>query len=307
MKEPILVVMAAGMGSRYGGFKQIDPVGDHGEFILDYSLFDAGQAGFRRVVFLIRHSFEKEFQERMESCLPEGWEVHYAFQELDALPAGYSAPEGREKPWGTGHAVLCCREWIDAPFCVVNADDYYGSQAFQLMYRYLSQVEESRPAPFAMVGYVLANTITENGSVARGICSVQGQMLTGLQERTRIEMHGDGIAFTEDGGQSWTPLDANSIVSMNFWGFTPAILEELSRRFPAFLERTAAENPLKGEYFLPSAVNRMLDEKTASVRVFSTDERWYGVTYPEDKPAVVTALGEMTRQGKYPSPLWKGR
>ena len=305
-KKPVLVVMAAGMGSRYGGLKQIDPVGGCGEAILDYSLYDAYEAGFRTAVIIIKEAIRLDFMDtvgaRLKRC---PMEIRYAYQELDMLPAGYSVPEVRAKPWGTSHAVLCAAKTIgDAPFAVINADDYYGKSAFRSIYRFLTEHADDELYRYCMVGYHLCNTVTENGSVARGVCQVNAEgCLDAIVERTRIEKQADGIRYTED-GSTWVPLAENTVVSMNMWGFMPSFLRELQARFPAFLDKALVENPAKAEFFLPSTVAALLEEKKASVRVLESLDRWYGVTYAADKPYVVAALKEMTRQGMYPNSLW---
>ena len=305
MKEPILVIMAAGMGSRYGGLKQIDPVGQHGEIIIDYSIYDAYRAGFRKVVCIIKHEIEAEFRETIGSRLSRWMDVEYVFQQIDDLPEGFSVPEGRVKPWGTGHAILTARQAADAPFAVINADDYYGADAFRLIYDFLKHAQDDEKYRYAMVGYVLENTLTENGHVARGVCTVQNGKLADIQERTHIERHGTQSEYTEDDGKTWHPIPSGSIVSMNLWGFTPSIFRELAARFPAFLERVLRENPLKGEYFLPSVVDELLKEGRAEVTVMQSADRWYGVTYREDKPVVVRAIQDMVAAGKYPEYLWE--
>ena len=305
-KKPVLVVMAAGMGSRYGGLKQIDPVGSQGEAILDYSLFDAKEAGFETAVIIIKKAIEKDFMETVGARLKNApLEIRYAFQEMDKIPAGYRVPQGREKPFGTSHAVLCAKEAIDgAPFAVINADDYYGKDAFQVIYDYLSNAREGGVLDCCMVGYLLKNTVTEHGSVARGVCQVEDGLLTAINERTRVEKYAGGIHYTEDGGESWTDLPAETVVSMNMWGFTPSFLPEVERRFAPFLDRALATNALKGEYYLPMAVEQLLTEGKATVRVLSSPDRWYGVTYAADKPLVMAALREMTAEGIYPHGLW---
>ncbi len=303
-KKPVLVVMAAGMGSRYGGLKQIDPVGSQGEAILDYSIFDAHRAGFDTVVIIIKNAIAQDFMETVGCRLQKApVEIRYAYQELDDLPEGYAVPEGRTKPWGTSHAVLCAAKAIDgAPFAVINADDYYGPSAFRVIYNQL--VSTTDPYGYCMVGYELSKTVTEYGSVARGICVTDSRgYLTGITERTRIEKYDGGIHFTED-GITFTDLAPQTTVSMNMWGFMPSFLEEIRSRFSAFLDRALAENPLKCEYFLPLPVAQVIADGTATVKVLSSPDRWYGVTYAADKPAVVAALRELTSQGKYPDGLW---
>lgn len=304
-KKPVLVVMAAGMGSRYGGLKQIDPVGVKEEAILDYSIFDAHRAGFETVVIIIKKAIEKDFMETVGKRLEKApVEIRYAFQELDKLPAGYTVPEGRTKPWGTSHAVLCAAEAIDgAPFAVINSDDYYGASAYKVMYDYLSQITD--PYGYCMVGYELGKTVTDNGSVARGICETDDKgFLTVVTERTRIEKYSGGIHFTED-GENWVDVPANTTVSMNMWGFMPSFLEEINARFSAFLDKALPENPLKCEYFLPIPIAQLIQEKKASVKVLTSPDRWFGVTYAADKPVVVAELKKMTDEGKYPDGLWK--
>ncbi len=307
MKKPILVVMAAGMGSRYGGLKQVDPVGNHGQLIIDYSIYDARRAGFETVVFIIKHELEQTFRAAIGDRLSRVMDVRYAYQRLDDLPAGFTVPEGRVKPWGTAHAILAARGVIDAPFAVVNADDYYGPQAFREIFSYLSAHEDGpKLREYAMVGYLLKNTVTENGHVARGVCTTdENGYLAGVVERTRIEQRPDGIAFTEDDGASWTPLAPDTLVSMNLWGFTPSFVHEAEARFAAFLEKTARDDPLKGEYFLPSVVSALIAENKARVRVLASRDTWYGVTYQADKPVVTAAIAEKTARGDYPDNLWE--
>ena len=306
MKKPILVVMAAGMGSRYGGLKQMDPVGNHGQVIMDYSLFDARRAGFETVVFIIKHEIEEDFKRLVGSRIEKVMEVRYAFQQLDNLPAGYSVPEGRTKPWGTSHAILSAKDVIDAPFAVINADDYYGPEAFKEIYNYLSTHADDEKYRYAMVGYLLKNTVTENGSVARGVCVENANgYLDSVTERTHIEKTETGARFTEDDGATWTDLSGDTVVSMNLWGFTPSFLKETEDRFAAFLDKALVENPLKGEYFLPSVVSQLIAEDKARVKVLHSHDKWYGVTYKEDKPVVVAAIKAMTESGLYPDNLWE--
>ena len=308
-KKPVLVVMAAGMGSRYGGLKQIDPVGSQGEAILDYSLYDAHEAGFETAVIIIKEAIRADFMatvgKRLEKC---PMEIRYAYQEQDKmLPDGMTVPEERgSKPWGTGHAVLCARDEIDgAPFAVVNADDYYGKSAYKTVYDALCRARDGEKADWCMVSYLLGNTVTDNGSVARGVCSVsEDGLLTNIVERTRIEKYEGGIHFTTD-GESWEDLSADTPVSMNLFGFTPSLLDALAAGFPRFLTEEMPENPAKKEFLLPTIVNSLLHGGQAQMKVLTSTDRWYGVTYAADKPTVVAALKEMTAQGKYPDGLWK--
>ena len=302
-KKPVLVVMAAGMGSRYGGLKQIDPVGSKGEAILDYSIYDAHQAGFDTVVIIIKEAIKNDFMETVGARLKNApVEIRYAYQELTKLPEGYSIPEGRTKPFGTGHAVLCAKEAIDgAPFAVINADDYYGKSAFKSIYDLLSATEN--PYGYCMVGYELSKTVTENGSVARGICSTdENGFLTQVVERTKIEQFEDGIRYED--GDKWVDVADDTIVSMNMWGFMPSFLEEINNRFSAYLDEYLPVNPLKCEYFLPLPVSQLIEEGKATEKVLTSADRWYGVTYAADKPVVMNALHEMQEQGLYPDGLW---
>ena len=305
MKEPILVILAAGMGSRYGGLKQMDPVGPDGEAILDYSVFDAKRAGFKRVIFLIKHEIEADFKQVVGSRIEKHMDVTYAYQQLDMLPEGIDIPEGRVKPWGTGHAVLCCQEYIDAPFLVINADDYYGVEAYRIAYKRLCELQDDDKARYFMVGYELRNTLTENGYVSRGVCETDAQgRLTAVNERTHIIGTCDGPMYTED-GNTYHRLPENVPVSMNMFGFTPSIIAEMRETFPLFHQTTVKQNPLKSEYYLPMVVNGMLEKETATVDVLPCPSRWYGVTYQEDKPQVKDALAKMAEDGLYPAPLWK--
>lgn len=307
MSKPVLVVMAAGMGSRYGGLKQLDPVGTHGELITDYSIFDARRAGFETVIFVIKHEIEAAFKEAIGNRLARVMEVKYAFQRLDDLPAGYHKPTERMKPWGTCHAVLAARNLLDGPFAVINADDYYGPEAFQAIYdRLMSCPDQANLYEYAMVGYLLKNTVTEHGHVARGVCDTdENGFLAGIHERVRIEQAGETIHYTEDDGQTWTDLPVDAIVSMNLWGFHHSFLTEALARFPAFLDAALAENPAKAEYFLPTVVNQLMEEGRARVKVLQSADKWYGVTYKEDKPMVVNAIAAKTAAGLYPQRLWE--
>lgn len=305
MKKPVLVIMAAGMGSRYGGLKQIDPVDDKGHIIMDFSLFDAVKAGFEKVVFVIKKENEKDFREVIGDRIEKIVEVAYVFQDIDNIPKPFAVPDGRTKPWGTGHAVLSCAAAVDGPFVVINADDYYGSSAFKQLYDYLTANEDNVKYQYAMVGYVLENTLTENGHVARGVCETNADgYLAGINERTRIEKHGSETAYTEDDGATWTVIPQGSTVSMNMWGFSASILKELGDRFPAFLENGLKENPMKCEYFLPNVVGDMVKEGKADVTVLKSYDRWYGVTYKEDKQTVMDAIQKLKDNGNYPELLW---
>lgn len=306
MTKPVLVVMAAGMGSRYGGPKQMDPVGPNGQLIIDYSIYDAHRAGFDKVIFIIKKEIEADFKQAIGDRLSDILDVSYAYQELGDLPAGYPVPAGRVKPWGTTHAVLAARDLIDGPFAVLNSDDYYGPQAFRDIYSFLSGCD-ARPAnEYAMIGYRLGNTVTEHGSVARGICREDEEhYLTAVVERTCIEKDGADARFSEDGGRTWTALSGACLVSMNFWGFPRAFLDEAAARLPAFLDRALREDPLKGEFLLPTTVSGLIGEGAARVKVLPSGDRWFGVTYREDKPKLVAALAGMTAAGRYPEDLWK--
>ena len=287
MKKPVLIIMAAGMGSRYGGLKQIDPVDQDGHIIMDFSIYDAVKAGFEKVIFIIKKENEQDFRETIGDRMAQRIEVEYVFQDIAALPEGFTVPEGRVKPWGTAHAVLSCLSVVDGPFAVINADDYYGQQAFQMIYDYLASHEDTDRYQYTMVGYLLENTLTE------------------ITERVRIEKRADGPAYTEDDGATWTPLAGDTVVSMNMWGFTNSMLPEIRDRFAAFLSENLSKNPLKCEYFLPFVVDELIREDKAEVTVLKSKDRWYGVTYREDKPVVVAAIQSLKDQGLYPQKLWE--
>lgn len=305
MKKPVLVIMAAGMGSRYGGLKQIDPVDEQGHIIIDFSIYDAKLAGFEKVIFIIKKEDEKDFREAIGERIEKVMDVAYVYQELNNIPEGYNVPKERVKPWGTAHAVLSCKNEIDGPFAVINADDYYGRGAFQKIYDYLVTHQDDEKYRYAMVGYQLENTLTENGHVARGICEIdKDSELLRVTERTRIEKGGDGAAYTEDEGATWVSLPERTIVSMNMWGFTAGFLKEIENGFEAFLQKGLQENPLKCEYFLPAVVSNLLDEDRAAVKVLTTEDKWYGVTYKEDKPMVEQAIKNLKKSGLYPENLW---
>ena len=300
MKNPELVIMAAGMGSRYGGLKQIDKVDEQGHIIIDFSIYDAIKAGFRDVTFIIKHEIEKDFREVMDAHLAgKDINVKYVFQEVDMLPEGFSVPEGRVKPWGTAHALLCALGTVDAPFAVINADDYYGANAFKRIYDFLKNSTDDSKYHYAMVGYRIKNTVTEQGTVSRGVCKYEDGILTEITERTKIGIRADGtIYYTEDGTDF--DLDPETLVSMNLWGLTPSYLKECAKRFPKFLEENLPKNPLKCEFFLPGVVSDLITEGLADVRVLDNEDKWYGVTYKEDKAAVVEAFRALKAAGVYP-------
>ncbi len=307
MSSLTLVVMAAGIGSRYGGLKQIDPVGPSGEVVLDYSVYDALRAGFDRVVFIIRRDIEAAFRERIGRRIERAVETVYVFQSLEELPPGHALPEGRKKPWGTAQAILVCRNDVRTPFLAINADDYYGRTAFEAMAGYFGRMPEPGPdLEFAMVGYRLENTLSEHGTVARGVCEATPDgFLVGIRELLKIRRFPDGIKHTENDAD-WTLLRPESWTSMNFWGFTPALFGELEHRFPAFLRERAADIT-KAEFLIPEVVGALLREKKARVRILPTQERWFGVTYPEDRPAFRRAVLGLVEAGVYPRDLWAGR
>jgi len=304
MNKPVLVIMAAGMGSRYGGLKQIDKVTDQGEIIIDFSLYDGLMAGFEKVIFIIKEEMEDDFRALIDQGAGKRYQVEYVFQRLDDLPEGFSVPEGREKPWGTCHAVMSARHLINTPFAVINADDFYGAQAFQKMYEYLLKAEDDSKYRYSMVGYRLDQTLTEHGHVARGVCEIDDKgYLVDIEERLKIMWRGDKVSFTEDDA-NWTDVPEDSTVSMNFWGFTMSMMEQMISRFPAFLEKALKENPLKGEYLLPKTVDELVKEDLATVEVLKSDDRWFGVTYREDREAAVKCLEGLTAKSVYPAKLW---
>jgi|SRR3989339_318108 len=303
MAKPTLVVMAAGIGSRYGGIKQIDPIGPSGEIIIDYSVYDALRNGFGKVVFVIRKSIEGAFRERVGKTIEKNIDTRYVFQELDRLPAGFTVPSGREKPWGTGHAILMSKSEVNEPFAVLNADDFYGAHAFQVLGEYLANAKDSRDKyDYCLVGYVLRNTLSDHGSVARGVCVANPEgNLVGIHERIKIQPFPDGVKYEEN--NVWHTVPADSPVSMNMWGFTPSLYSELEARFPAFL-KTLPDKP-KAEFFIPEVVGALVRENKAVVKVLPTHEKWFGVTYREDKPVVEQAIRDLVAKGVYPAKLWK--
>lgn len=304
MSDPVLIIMAAGLGSRYGGLKQMDPVDPAGHIIIDYSLYDAYHAGFKTVVFVVSEKNEQDFRETIGSRVSKKMAVHYAVQRLTDLPPGFDLPDGRVKPWGTAHAVLAAKKFVNSPFAAINADDFYGSAAFKLIFDFLSK--EADGQHHAMVGYNIENTLTEHGFVARGVCKANGNgYLEEIVERTHIETRPNGAVYTEDDGKSYTFLPSGTTVSMNMWGFAENMMSEIESRFMGFLSDNLALNPLKCEYFLPYIPNALLHEGKASVKVLPTPDKWYGVTYSEDMPVVKAALAKMRADGIYPDNLWK--
>ena len=288
-KDITLVVMAAGMGSRFGGLKQIEPIGPKGEAILDFSVYDAVKAGFTKVVFVIKHAIEKDFKEFVGNRIEKKVKVEYVFQEIDKLPEGYTCPETREKPWGTAHAILCCKDVVKEPFAVVNADDYYGRSAFVKMAEFLKSDSDD----YAMVGFRLMNTLTENGYVSRGVCEIENGELKSVTERTKIM----DCKFTEDDGATWTQLPEDTVVSMNLWGFRPDVFGYIETGFKKFLDEKI--DVPKSEYYLPTVVSERIERKEKSVKVLIAEDKWYGVTYKEDKQVVVDAIGKMVADGCY--------
>lgn len=308
MSEPVLVIMAAGLGSRYGGggLKQVEHVGPCGECIIDYSIYDAWKAGFRKVVCVVKETMLEEFQQEITNAIAPYMQVEFAFQKQEDIPAGFCVPKDREKPWGTGHAALAGARLVgEAPYAVINADDFYGREAFQKIYDFLKNAQDHPKLDLAMVGYQVKNTISQHGSVARGVCQVENGMLVKVVERTRIEKLESGeIAYTEDNGASWVTLPPDTPVSMSLWGFTPGFTAGLEEEFLRFFKEDLDKNPLKGEFFLPFAVNSLLQQGRAQVTVLSTGDKWHGITYKVDRQAVVDAIAAMTEQGLYPSPVW---
>ncbi len=304
-KEPVLVIMAAGMGSRYGGLKQIDPIDEQGHIIIDFSIYDAIRAGFKKIIFIIKHEIAADFKEVIGDRISKFIEVEYVYQDLTNLPEGFTVPEGRVKPWGTSHAILSCLGKIDGPFAVINADDCYGADAYKVLYDYLIKTPKNE-FDYAMVGYILENTLTDNGHVARGVCTTSDDgYLTCIDERIRIEKKSDHTAYTEDDGATWITIPKGSPVSMNMWGFQSSILNVLNERFADFLDKNLEKNPMKCEYLLPTIVGELLKEGKATVKVLHSDDRWYGVTYKEDKETVMNAIKELKAKGVYPTNLWE--
>lgn len=307
MRKPELVIMAAGMGSRYGGLKQMDPIGPNGELIIDYSIYDAKRAGFEKIVFIIKREIEQDFRSIIGSRIEKQIDIAYAFQELDLLPKGYAVPEGRVKPWGTAHALLAAKGTIGGPFAVINADDYYGPAAFQTLYDWFA-----KPRPndgklhFSMVGYLIENTLSASGGVTRGVCEAdESGYLASIAERRMIEKTDGGARYSTDDGQTWNLIPSGTLVSMNIWGLSQTFLDEAERDFPLFLDENLPLNPQKCEYLLPEEINSLLQKGCADVEVLRSRDIWYGVTYREDKAIVQQALAKKANDGLYPSPLWQ--
>ena len=304
MNNPTLVIMAAGMGSRYGGLKQIDPIDEYGNKIIDFSIYDACRAGFKKVVFIIKKENEEDFRSCIGDIVKDHIEVAYVHQELTNIPEGFSVPEGRVKPWGTAHAILSCKGTVDGPFAVINADDFYGKEAFDKLYKYLTTHEDDDKYRYAMVGFELKNTLTENGSVSRGVCTKDSEdFLTDIVERTKIVKTETGAAYTED-GENYIDIDDETLVSMNCWGFTKSFLTEVEKAFEDFMKNEVEGNPLKSECFLPFVVDDLLKASKATVKVLSSKDKWFGVTYKEDKPFVMEQIKELKKKGIYPEKLW---
>lgn len=305
MEKPVLVIMAAGMGSRYGGLKQIDCVDEQGHIIIDFSIFDAIKAGFKKVIFIIKQEMEEEFKQVIGNRIGKIVDVEYVFQETTNVPENFTVPDGRMKPWGTGHAILCCKEKVKGPFAVINADDFYGREAFTKIYDFLGSIKDNQNNLYAMVGYQLKNTLTENGSVARGVCDVnEAGFLMEITERTKIERFQDGVKYYDSEHDIWKDISIDSTVSMNLWGFKENILDELEEEFSIFLETESLSNPLKSEFFLPTVVQHMIEKQKVKVKVLHSDDKWFGVTYKEDKMIVLNEIAKLKEQGVYPMNLW---
>lgn len=304
MSKPVLVIMAAGMGSRYGGLKQIDPIDSYGNKIIDFSIYDAIEAGFQKVIFIIKRENLEDFKTCVGDPIKKYIEVEYVFQDINNIPEEYAVPDGRVKPWGTAHAVLSCKNVVDGPFAVINADDYYGKESFKILYDSLTLQQDDEKYRYVMVGYKLINTLTENGYVSRGICTTDSEgNLIDIVERTHIEKREGNPAYTED-GETYIELSKDTVVSMNMWGFTKSILTELDKAFTEFIKHEVMKNPLKAECYLPFVVDHLLKQGKASVKVLHSNAKWYGVTYKEDKPQVMEAIQNLKDHGLYPQKLW---
>ncbi len=306
MEKPVLVIMAAGMGSRYGGLKQMDAVDEQGHIIIDFSIYDAIKAGFKKVIFIIKKEMEEDFKKVVKKSVKHIEEAEFVFQDINKVPAEFSMPEDRVKPWGTGHAILCCKDKIKGPFAVINADDYYGREAFIKIYDFLSGPMQDEGTLYAMMGYELKNTLTDNGSFARGVCNVNEESyLTNITERTKIEKTSNGARYYDWETDTWIDIAADSTVSMNLWGFQENILKELEKEFALFLNSEVKNNPLKSEFFLPTVVQHMIESQKAQVKVLHSKEQWFGVTYKEDKEIVLKEITKLKKAGVYPEDLWR--
>ena len=305
-EKPILVILAAGAGSRYGGLKQIDPVGENGELIIDYSIYDAIKAGFKKVIFVIKKAMRDDFVEIIGNRISEHIEIDYAFQELDDLPKGHALPDGRVKPWGTAQALLAAKRLARGSFASINSDDFYGASAYRTIYDWLSRPRANDGKNhFAMVGYRIENTVSDYGSVARGICEADaGGYLTNIVERTHIEKSGVGAKFSEDKGETWNEIPAGTLVSMNFWGLHEGFFEAAERNFPLFLDKNLPNDPMKCEYLLPSEIDTQLAAGFCDVSVLESPDKWHGMTYREDRPGLIKAIEALHAAGVYPKPLW---
>ena len=305
MDKPVLVILAAGMGSRYGGLKQMDPIDKEGHKIIDFSIYDAKQAGFKKVIFIIKKEMEQDFKECVGNPISRHMQVEYVFQELSNVPGDFSIPEGIVKPWGTTHALLCCKDVIDGPFMVINSDDYYGKSGYKSMYQFLTTNQDDEIYHYAMVSYELGKTLTEKGSVARGCCKTdQEAFLQDIVERPLIIKTKDGAAYSQDDGKTFTPIDINTPVSMNMWGFGKSVLNEFEKAIQLFFNEKISQNPLKAECLIPTEVDVLLKSKKATVKVLASSDKWFGVTYKEDKPYVMESIQRLKEQGQYPEKLW---
>jgi len=306
MKKPVLVILAAGMGSRYGGLKQMDPVDEQGHKIIDFSIYDAKQAGFETVIFIIKKEMEADFIECVGDPISKHMEVKYVFQELTDVPEDFAIPEGRVKPWGTTHALMCCKNVIDGPFMVINADDYYGKNGYKLLYDFLTTTEDDEKWHYAMVGYELGKTLTDKGSVTRGVCKRdENDFLTGIIEQKMLVKTKDGAAYSNDEGATFIPIDVKTPVSMNMWGFGVSVIPAFEKALNNFFANEVAKNPMKAECLIPTEVDVLLKENVASVKVLTSSDQWFGVTYKEDKPYVVESIKKLKDAGEYPEYLWK--
>ncbi|MCQ2242839.1 MAG: nucleotidyltransferase [Bacteroidaceae bacterium] len=302
--KPTLVLLAAGMGSRYGGLKQLDTLGPNGETIMDYSIYDAIQAGFGKIVWIIRKDFEEDFRKQVLSKYEGKIPCELCFQGIDCLPEGFSVPKGRVKPWGTNHAVLMAKDVVKEPFCVINCDDFYNRDCFMVIGKFLSELEEGAKNKYAMVGFRVGNTLSENGTVSRGICSTdESGNLTTVVERTKIERRDGKVQYIDDNDE-WTSVEDNTPVSMNVWGFTPDYFEYSEEYFKEFLSDPKNMENIKSEFFIPLMVNKLINEGTATVKVLDTTSKWFGVTYTEDRPGTVERIQNLVNEGVYPSPLY---